>query len=664
MFPLDPRRDQPVEITLPEHALPLAGEVVNQEGGPVAEAQVIAISRRGETTTFAVLTTGADGRFAADLPPPTDGIMIAVDHADYVPAMEALPVRSGSRESKRTRLVLAKGLTLSGRVVSDDESPVAGVRVSVPLSAEVLPFTHATVSRDDGTFLVRGIPFGTELRVFAAAPGFLPAHVALTADQASSTDPLILRMQQAARLSVAVLSPAGAPVPGADIRARDASGQQVGPGARTLETGSATLDLPAGAYTVEVEAQGYPDAAADVAVQGRDNLVVRLTEGGRISGRVLGTDYSPIPATPLRLLPVAVDPDNPGGLFVLRDQRELRSDARGFFRAERLAAGTYLVEPVTEGVVGRVRPEPQDFSDLLYLPHAASVENVEVVLAPTVPVTFVLSSPAPVKQLLLSFVQLGESGEVDTEFPSLTADFVKGRAVVPHVAAGRYRVEAEVGEGFVVAPKTITVAPGSPATVSLEVSEGLTLSGRIQTEEGAPVVGAEVTVWCQGRRPSPYAPTADDLCQHRIITDEKGHWSVQGLRKQPYAIMGKSDLYAPAFESVDLSSSSSTRSRILTLRRGIPVDVRIEAPNGSELEGFVATLIRVESSPWGDVPFLGIQAECEPREGGCRFDRIVPGLHSLRVTAAPGPTMPEAASQEFSLQLPSQLPLTVRLSEP
>ena len=80
-----------------------------------------------------------------------------------------------------------------------------------------------------------------------------------------------------------------------------------------------------------------------------------------------------------------------------------------------------------------------------------------------------------------------------------------------------------------------------------------------------------------------------------------------------------SDARMPSFEALHLEEGVREVTKNVVLREGFSVEVGINDSSGQPVSADVATLMKVEITPWGGT-FLGVQQDCERIAYGCRFD--------------------------------------------
>jgi hypothetical protein len=173
----------------------IAGIVVQSDGTPISSATVRAIALEG-TDEFAVRRTAADGRFEMPSLPLQDYRLYA-HTGRHLPAYWGPVEFTQSGERRQVLIRLQPGLTIEGRVLTSQGTPVAGAHVG---SSDVGSGMVTTDS--DGYFKLMGLRAG-EVNVFAAAPGYASRH--LSGLVAGSRD-VVLTLEEPGSLSAPVHS--------------------------------------------------------------------------------------------------------------------------------------------------------------------------------------------------------------------------------------------------------------------------------------------------------------------------------------------------------------------------------------------------------------------------------------------------------------------------
>jgi len=121
--------------------------------------------------------TDGRGRYVIrDLP--NGKVTVTVTHDEYAVARGIRVIDAEQRDDSNLQLRMQQGQLVRGVVLDDSGRPVAGARVSVTASSRgsdprqtVLP-SEAATSRDDGSFVLRGVGVDVELRVHVYAEGY------------------------------------------------------------------------------------------------------------------------------------------------------------------------------------------------------------------------------------------------------------------------------------------------------------------------------------------------------------------------------------------------------------------------------------------------------------------------------------------------------------
>lgn len=236
-------------------------------------------------------------------------------------------------------------LRLEGQVVDEDGHGVGGAEVwlgSVP--------PRSAKSEEDGTFAFDKL-VGREYALTATAGERIggPVQYKLT----ESSDPVLIRLGQAAKVIVTVIDDAGKPIEGADVRLA-AMGERT---ARTGADGVATLKPVApGWVAVQVTASGYApgNSFTQVGSAGATGTIkVTLHKGVSVSGRVIDERGSPIAKARVTTAGIW---DLPGGV------EPVVTDAKGLFTFEALAPGSHTLV-ATDGEHAPARSAPVTVAD-------------------------------------------------------------------------------------------------------------------------------------------------------------------------------------------------------------------------------------------------------------------------------------------------------------
>ena len=222
------------------------------------------------------------------------------------------------------------GVLVHGRVRDRDGVPMPRTVVTA-VSPQGRQVGRARSGEDGGYQLL--LPRQGSYVLIVAADGREPEASTVTARERSVGHDIVLA--ERGRLTAAVRSADGAPLPGATLMLTDPDGELITT-RRTAEDGTHTFrDLPLGRLTLAVDAPGHRPAALAVTVDGHGTAraTVELTPAARLVGtvRAWSTD-SPLADARVMLM------DGAGNVVATAD-----SDTDGGYTFADLAAGEYTL---------------------------------------------------------------------------------------------------------------------------------------------------------------------------------------------------------------------------------------------------------------------------------------------------------------------------------
>jgi len=423
-----------------EPGLTLAGIVVDDAGKPIADAS---ISARATDTAARAKRTGAwgersgkDGRFALEglLPGTYD---VEASHEDHVsPEKPASHVVAAGSKAEVT-VTLGAGGTVKGRVVDAKHRPVSGAEV------QLVGKTRQPGGRtaDDGTFAIEHVRAG-EHRVKATSSGWDQMRAPGTTDDDLQGTAVSVRIgevtevelvveEQFGSIAGSVVDADGGPVDDAFVsysresdsakatsnRAKQAvrwSGWDEAP-VLTEQSGAFTLErIPAGKHTLIAQRKGGGEGLVEHIETGSAGVVIKLTEGSRISGMVvLAGGGSP------RQFTVSANDETQG---VWRNETFMRTS--GAWSIGDLPPGKYvLAVSATEGAADttvELTAAPMDGVRLELMPRV-DVTGTIVDLQTGEPVPNMRVTISPAKgQNSFSFSDAGEQEHVSDDSGSFT----------------------------------------------------------------------------------------------------------------------------------------------------------------------------------------------------------------------------------------------------
>ena len=207
-------------------------------------------------------------------------------------------------EPQRMEFYLQKGLTIAGVIVDGDGKPVPDAKVEALSYNPQNPVNAFARSRKDGRFEIVGLKEGT-YKLVANAQGYVEGHKNIA--RGGQKD-IVIVLQRKGGVIVQVLGKHGRPVRNYTLELRRVFDQQKVYGrtsvpnvtVRNAKYGKYTLTgiEPGNTYVVLVEAKGYAMKFSDPFKvelgKPMPQILVRLTQGGTIKGRVIDTTGRPV----------------------------------------------------------------------------------------------------------------------------------------------------------------------------------------------------------------------------------------------------------------------------------------------------------------------------------------------------------------------------------
>ncbi len=524
-IPAQPRKTDLGDVELPA-GTSVEGEVKDTKGLPIAGASVWSdLSSFGDLDWVAEteeprpdVQTGMDGRFRlTDLPRGTP-IHLRIEHEGYV-SLSVPGVEAPTREPLHLEMKAAR--SLSGRVVGPAGELVADATLTCIEELRTGNSTSGS-SRSLGSTDARG-----SFRVTSLEPG--PNDLQVSAkDYATRTVRGVLIPQdrdlegfeivldRGAILQVRVLTSEGAPVADASLQAepKEQRVQRQQPfgwnrpgmfGNRTDDRGNGQIELPEpGVYRVTASTRDRSVSGLVQAAPGTTPVELRFPSGVEISGRVMDAKGEGIAGANLTLR-VEQGPAS---------RQNAWSDADGTFAFRQVPEGTYRLNAQREGFVqaGEPREVVVAGSDVL---------DLGVRLEPVTGATTLkgrLLGLAPEDLLRASVQAFGR------QFPEKVAVDSDGRYEIRNLSPGDWYVTAFTTGGRRHLQQSIQIQPGdSEAVLDFDFSQGSTLSGKVLVD-GAPVAGAELTLW------------GVSLSPHQTQTRYDGRFEIHNLMPGRYRL--------------------------------------------------------------------------------------------------------------------------------
>ncbi|MCK6481313.1 MAG: carboxypeptidase regulatory-like domain-containing protein [Planctomycetaceae bacterium] len=481
------------------------------------------------------ITCDADGWFEAPVPP--DGeVFLAADPGD---AAFSFPAGLGmlriatdaSSLSDGIRVTLIPRGRASGIVLDPEGGPVAGAAISFAVkTTEEGPMTTAphlgtsrTMSGPDGRFSLEGLPVGTTLAAVAAK---VPFRKGLSSPfripEGGTVDGIEIRLLPGCAITGLVTDPAGAPLPGAQVRVTTGSTTRRAGPIVPADLPDEAVAGPDGRYRIEgLEQRPYSVFAtleghtpADLTgihatAAGTEAAPLVLVRGGVLRGIVVDAEDHPLPGASISLQ---------GGN---RSGGTATTDADGRFEIRPVLPGPHTL---FAGKAGFVHRPPEDLE-------LAGGEEVRVVLERGLEIagTVLDLDGRPVPQ---ARVRVHPLPPKEAEVLGVTMTDPRGRFSVGGLSSGSHGISvAAAGHVF---PDFPPVAAGT-STLELRSARSVFIAGRVLDPEGAPFADAWVEIADAGgvRPPDP----ADPRRFRRLLTDGEGAFRAEGLLGGPFRIL-------------------------------------------------------------------------------------------------------------------------------
>jgi len=260
----------------------LSGRIVDERGAPVENADVRLIY--GMSASPQGTTSDAGGRF-----------QIAVPDEDRAPRLLVLaqgfqPARPQIDElDAEARIELDRGWTVTGRVLDEDDRPVADAALRFEprgrrSAYEQRWFRTSPVHSDAlGRFELRGIIPGVGA-VFANHPKYAQARARLLPGSARE---LVLRLTSGVAIVGILVSEEDQPLPHGEVKLVPEAGGVAARVANTEVDGGFRFEgVPAGQYRLQGHLPGYAPSVVRIEAPQSEPIAIRLTRPAQLIGEV------------------------------------------------------------------------------------------------------------------------------------------------------------------------------------------------------------------------------------------------------------------------------------------------------------------------------------------------------------------------------------------
>lgn len=533
----------------------IAGIVVDDTSGMPMPGVAV---RAGDVSA----TTGDDGRFVLENVE-AGNLAVAASKSLYVPGSSEVALEAMASVETEVRLTPITWGTVRG-TVSD-------AATGQPLANATVRLGSVEISTDsDGAYVAERVPAG-EVSVRAGLSRYRDAQAAFDlprdgdVEQSLELAPITTGTVHATIIDAS----SGMPISGADVMIAQR-------GTVTDSGGRITAkEIPAGRIAVNASARLYEPGSAEAVLEAASESRVEIRLVPVTYGTIVGTvvdsaSGAPLPDTNIRVA-----------------GRELRSNAQGAFRAERVPAGSVSVS----AELFRYRGD----QDTVVLERGAE-EDVRLALEPI--------TTGTVRGVVLSAADGKPVGGATVTIGNLTArSDAAGRFEIEQVPAGDRSVraslrlfepgESRVGVEAAVAVDTeIRLTPITYGAISGTVVDAVT---------GAPLEGAAVSA---GR--------------HSTRTDAAGAFELQRVSAGDISVLASKAVYIDESAAVGLAAgaSESVTLKLQPITWGTITGVVTDAETGKPLAN--AEVV------------VGSQALRSDRSGRFRAEKVAAG--SLRIS--------------------------------
>lgn len=566
----------------------LVGTVTDEDGRPVAGAQVVAVRDQGRMMGAGNLLerelgrTGADGRYALDTLARGARYRVGVVAEGFAPLYDAQPLEM-DREEVVHDIALVRGGTIEGLVVEQQSGrPVAGAEVAVlagriPMGprrgGEAGEKAAAAVGRTDaqGAFRLDGLVPGPVMSAVVKAHGHVSASFTAFPPPGNPWPDVVAGQAQTVRVELlrggivrGVVRSAedDRPIAGAEVSVL-AQGFQgfaslwVGtPSTTTGADGTYELvGVPPGTYGLHALADGWspPGGTAGLALVvppdgGTVDQDVTLTRAGRVHGTVTDPQGEPVAAVRLRLEPRVAGQGRMGGMMRMAEQLIAGASA-GVDLTD--ATGRYEIHGVYSGLRWVLVAESDEYVGTESEPFEVGpgeARQVDLVLAPGGTLRGRVLGDGG-RWLAGARVRLGRlpddlagravlnGFEADRALdPDVYTSDAEGRFVATNLPPGRLLLKVEAPGYMTWYRRSFAVAAGQTVeNFTVTLTRGATIEGTVRGADGAPLAGALVGFTTQAEPGQPdsgpidAAPAGTDEVEPTVWarSDEAGRYRLE-----------------------------------------------------------------------------------------------------------------------------------------
>lgn len=597
----------------------------------------------------AILMADKDGYFQPGVNMQSIGMMIMgamqrqTPQADPGRGVQISLTEPGQRVERELRLAI--GSTVRGVVLTPDGEPVAGAEVVLERSggggmfgglAMMLGSAEPRLTAADGTFEMPGPAPGTKASLVARSQGWLDGRSdEISAAPGGVVEGLEVRLRQGASVEGVIRDSHGETVSGALVRWTAAAAAtnewEITWALRRADAVSTAADgrfrisgVEPGPIVVQVTHPEYP-SASKAGLQAEDgkalSVDLSLPETGRIDGTVKLPNGRPAVGARVNLgrdggWQTASDPYS-------RGPGEVISDAEGKFAAKGLPPGTYSLTASADGYADSAAVSAQT---------GGAAVTLQVAPAFVISGTVRFTDGTPASGVRVSAGMKQEDGSLANQANAQTN--AAGDFVLRDLPAGTYDLEVGQnwwgGDGAGVVPRTVEGVGAGREGILIEVTTGMSISGKVVLADGNPALEGWVT--CR-RLVQEGELNTQNLNRNAPIVE--GTFDVKGLLPGRYQVT----VNVTGASSRNLEADAGAADLLIRFSQGAKVSGRVTGPDG---RGVAA------ASVWAQGKEGGGNATTDD-DGRYAIGGLAPGTYRIAAYAATEGAPLQGASEEITV---------------
>lgn len=558
--------DQQADVEVSE-GMTLRGKVTGDEKEPIANAIVTAVYE--DHARFFDAVSGADGRFTIG-PVPRGSVAVVATAKGLLPAH----VSAGLGTQEVPELVLASPRTVSGRVLREGEPAVAAA-----VTLEQGHHTWEQTADAQGGFRFESLRPGSYELI--AQQGLAFAAKRLTLESGKDVFELVLELGVGGEITGTVRSERGAPLAGVEVAARHEGRDATSDAHGRFRLGP----LPAGRYAVAASAKGFLDETSpevEVREGSASSVELVLRPSSPLRGFVVDEAGRPVANAELAAEWRAAGSEReyfPGRYGHTESKRD------GSFELDGIVSGTFTLRVTHD--------EFRDHEEVVEAPRG----ELKIALRRGLEVTGTVEDEnglpqAGVMVTLRPDEELGERGQ-RRAMRRDEATSSRGEFRIRGVEAGRYvllavqRPTRELSQTMRMASAKVAVHGEGTPPVKLRFKAGQTIAGRVQTSDGAPVEGAQVSAVPEAARGRRDRADIDGLTFGGALSGPDGTFEVRNLEAGKYQMAARKEGFAASVQAAEpVMASTGDSSVSLVLKREGKIRGRVVDVDGKPVQHF------------------------------------------------------------------------------